>query len=151
MSTSGWGATTERDWPEDFAHENGNYGNLCCLCRMTFAGHKRRHVCRVCSLKSEPMNAQDHQTLIAHIGWMRRMTANSRQSHGWTFDDEIAALDRVVVAASMAAIRAEDPLIADREKAEEYLSGKRDSELLDQAKPLRGRDGSGKPPRERWA
>ena len=38
----------DRDWPEDFAHENGNYLCLCCLCKETFAGHKRRIVCKLC-------------------------------------------------------------------------------------------------------
>ena len=38
-----------RSWPEDFAHENGNYTCTCCECGETFIGHKRRVVCKVCS------------------------------------------------------------------------------------------------------
>ena len=37
-----------RDWPEDFAHENGMYINACCLCTALFVGHKRRPACRTC-------------------------------------------------------------------------------------------------------
>lgn len=39
----------DRDWPEDFEHENGNYMNTCCECRNTFTGHKRRFICKACS------------------------------------------------------------------------------------------------------
>ena len=37
-----------RDWPEDFALENGNYMCQCMECRRSFAGYKRRVVCREC-------------------------------------------------------------------------------------------------------
>lgn len=40
--------SSPRDWPEDSAHENGNYLNSCCGCKLTFIGHKRRVVCHVC-------------------------------------------------------------------------------------------------------
>lgn len=40
----------ERSWPEDESHENGDYFNNCALCLRTFMGHKRRVVCRACSL-----------------------------------------------------------------------------------------------------
>jgi hypothetical protein len=39
----------ERSWPEDFAHENGNYWNTCCHCQRQFTGHKRRVTCRACA------------------------------------------------------------------------------------------------------
>lgn len=39
----------ERSWPEDFAHENGNYTCACCVCGNQFFGHKRRVVCRLCA------------------------------------------------------------------------------------------------------
>jgi hypothetical protein len=38
----------ERDWPEDFAHENGQYSCGCVYCGSHFIGHKRRVVCRRC-------------------------------------------------------------------------------------------------------
>jgi hypothetical protein len=40
------------DWPEDFAHENGNYRCRCISCGDSFNGHKRRAVCRVCHDKA---------------------------------------------------------------------------------------------------
>lgn len=42
------------------------------------------------------MSPQDRQILNEHVAFMRRMTENSKRSHGWTFDDEIAALERVL-------------------------------------------------------
>lgn len=42
-----------QDWPEDLTHENGNCNNRCCICGVTFTGHKRRVVCRVCQKDAE--------------------------------------------------------------------------------------------------
>lgn len=42
------------------------------------------------------MTAADRLTLTNHLGFMQRMTANSKRSHGWTFDEEIAALERAL-------------------------------------------------------
>lgn len=39
----------ERDWEEDFSHENGNYQCECMDCGNTFFGHKRRVKCKICS------------------------------------------------------------------------------------------------------
>lgn len=39
-----------RNWPEDSAHENGNYQNRCMTCANTFIGHKRRSNCKSCSI-----------------------------------------------------------------------------------------------------
>lgn len=41
-------ARTERDFPEDAEHENGNYLCHCVGCTRDFTGHKRRVLCRVC-------------------------------------------------------------------------------------------------------
>lgn len=38
------------DWPEDFAHENGKYQNICCNCGVHFIGYKRRVICKVCAV-----------------------------------------------------------------------------------------------------
>lgn len=38
----------ERNFPEDYSHENGNYRNICCLCKNEFKGHKRRVICKKC-------------------------------------------------------------------------------------------------------
>jgi hypothetical protein len=42
------------------------------------------------------MSPQDRQILNEHVAFMRRVTETSKRSHGWTFDDEIAALERVL-------------------------------------------------------
>jgi hypothetical protein len=44
---------SERDWKEDFAHENGNYTCICVTCKKQFIGHKRRVVCNVCAETSK--------------------------------------------------------------------------------------------------
>lgn len=40
---------SERDWEEDFEHENGNYSNRCMECKLYFYGYKRRVICKKCS------------------------------------------------------------------------------------------------------
>lgn len=39
---------SDRDWSEDFQHENGNYTNKCMECSLYFYGHKRRVICKKC-------------------------------------------------------------------------------------------------------
>ncbi len=41
--------TSDKDWPEDAALENGNYYCRCNACGMTFVGLKSRTKCRRCS------------------------------------------------------------------------------------------------------
>ena len=41
----------EKDWPEDFPHENGMYYCRCVHCKEQFIGYKRRVVCKECSIK----------------------------------------------------------------------------------------------------
>lgn len=44
---------TASDWIEDTSHENGNYMNICVLCKCEFVGHKRRVVCKTCDKKGK--------------------------------------------------------------------------------------------------
>ncbi len=44
---------SDRDWTEDFAHENGNCLRRCYGCNRTFFGHKRRVECKVCEQSME--------------------------------------------------------------------------------------------------
>lgn len=40
---------TDRDWKEDFGHENGNYEQFCLKCGNRFVGHKKRIICKECA------------------------------------------------------------------------------------------------------
>ena len=40
--------SSENDWLEDSAHENGNYFRKCLSCGCDFIGHKRKFVCKKC-------------------------------------------------------------------------------------------------------
>lgn len=42
-------SSTDRNWFEDAAHENGNYECSCVECGHGFIGHKRRVLCKICS------------------------------------------------------------------------------------------------------
>lgn len=42
-----------RNWTEDFSHENGNYQNKCSRCELYFIGHKRRTVCKLCATQTK--------------------------------------------------------------------------------------------------
>lgn len=52
------------DWPEDFAHENGNYFCTCIGCKVTFTGHKRRVLCKVCHVQRGISVAEDFQRRV---------------------------------------------------------------------------------------
>jgi hypothetical protein len=39
----------ERNWSQDFSHENGMYECICIHCTKHFLGHKRRMVCFKCA------------------------------------------------------------------------------------------------------
>lgn len=43
-----------KDWTEDAAHENGNYKNICLICKELFTGHKRRMICKECLHEHAP-------------------------------------------------------------------------------------------------
>ncbi len=42
--------TNNRNWREDFGHENGNYECWCNDCQKPFFGHKRRITCKACAI-----------------------------------------------------------------------------------------------------
>jgi hypothetical protein len=46
----------EKDYKEDFSHENGNYSNICLKCKNEFMGHKRRVICKTCLNKARNEN-----------------------------------------------------------------------------------------------
>jgi hypothetical protein len=48
-----------RDWDEDFNHENGNYQCHCGVCGNYFIGHKRRVRCKVCAAIPAPQQLKE--------------------------------------------------------------------------------------------
>jgi hypothetical protein len=48
---------SNRDWPEDFELNNGNYFCRCCLCSEQFTGRKRRVICKLCA-QAQPAPAE---------------------------------------------------------------------------------------------
>ncbi len=44
---------TNRDYPEDFVEENGNYQNKCVPCGELFCGNKHRRVCKKCATEQD--------------------------------------------------------------------------------------------------
>jgi hypothetical protein len=42
---------SEKNWTEDYLHENGMYQNKCHECHELFFGHKRRVICKECANK----------------------------------------------------------------------------------------------------
>lgn len=57
------------DWPEDFAHENGQYTNRCHRCEKTFVGHKRRFVCKACFNRPPATITPIDLSLISPPAW----------------------------------------------------------------------------------
>src|ERR1700759_4156825 len=53
---------TERDWTEDFSHENGKYICHCVECKQKFMGHKRRAVCKQCAVSTPPASLEGPKT-----------------------------------------------------------------------------------------
>jgi hypothetical protein len=47
---------SNRNWTEDYTHENGKYVNFCTICGEPFMGHKRRVVCKECDRHNEENN-----------------------------------------------------------------------------------------------
>lgn len=47
-----------RDWPEDAAHDNGQYQCICATCGTSFVGHKRRVWCKACDKGPFGINGQ---------------------------------------------------------------------------------------------
>lgn len=50
----------ERDWLEDFQHENGMYLSKCSGCGHTFMGYKRRILCKVCDVQVDTPEGGSH-------------------------------------------------------------------------------------------
>lgn len=68
----------QRDWEEDFQHENGNYTCNCGKCENTFTGHKRRVVCKLCSYPINPNDpVLDFTDIFHYIKSVQKFTSMS--------------------------------------------------------------------------
>lgn len=94
----------DRDWPEDFEHENGNYSNTCCMCQKTFTGHKRRNVCKVCSLPTTPADSLE-ALITKHDITLMRIVGNDYWS-ALIINDLSSNSDSARGATAMAAVKA---------------------------------------------
>lgn len=56
---------SNRDWPEDYNQENGNYQNKCIGCGLLFYGNKHRVICKQCSEPKEP--APEHGEWVVYL------------------------------------------------------------------------------------
>lgn len=60
---------SDRDWTEDFAHENGNYQCACIHCGQFFFGHKRRVACKECAERTKPvLSDAECKNLVFYMG-----------------------------------------------------------------------------------
>lgn len=76
----------ERDWPEDFAHENGRYLCGCLSCGNRFYGYKRRMCCKVCATAIQATQ-DERDGFVAKAGldpasWTLMTTAEVSNMHG---------------------------------------------------------------------
>ena len=70
----------ERNWTEDFSHENGNYQCKCFKCEQFFIGHKRRVVCKLCAAPQAQPSAMKPATY-----WKNEFASD----YEGTFDDHV--------------------------------------------------------------
>lgn len=131
----------ERDWPEDFGHENGNYQNTCQTgllggCGLTFRGHKRRVICRACSQRSEKLGAliESARASVASMGPVELAMMHAAQTASFIraefpegADDLLAKNHLHVLAAHVTALTAQ--LEAERATGDE--TARHISRLLD--------------------
>jgi hypothetical protein len=68
---------TQRDWTEDFSHENGNYMCICSICKEKFYGHKRRPYCKLCS---KPVSENELKTSEE---WSKNSSVIILDPDGW--------------------------------------------------------------------
>lgn len=77
-----------QDWNEDAALENGNYENICGLCRCGFIGHKRRILCRRCYHAAwQPHRKSVFESIRASLKYIRGRQEDARLSLGKQMDD----------------------------------------------------------------
>ena len=68
----------EKDWQEDWHHENGMYYCRCVHCKEQFIGYKRRVVCKECST-----NLEKASTMMSDKGYEVGSLQDIPQRDGW--------------------------------------------------------------------
>ena len=58
---------SDRDWREDWPHENGQYICRCSQCQQTFIGYKRRVICKACAYAGLEAEAQALREEVAAL------------------------------------------------------------------------------------
>ena len=81
---------SERDWTEDFPHENGMYQNRCMDCGLLFFGHKRRVWCKLCGGKPAKADSDKRksaeETEKGIIEFMLTDLFNDLQKNAYNFE-----------------------------------------------------------------
>lgn len=135
---------SNRDFPEDFEHENGMYYCNCRVCGQHFIGYKRRVVCKVCvgelvkgaeSPPSSPaaMDKVSKHDLARLIGSLEAYAKTAKPESQWMPQTVFALLDELERAAERnVALGAElEQCRKDAERYRRYRLGKVSPELLD--------------------
>lgn len=102
------------DWTEDAAHENGRYWCTCSTCGQRFVGHKRRVVCRTCSMPDKTQEreaSRDAVVVPRRIDRLRHTPAERAITDAMQVVEEMAADVRLTQAVILLG-RARD-LVAD--------------------------------------
>jgi len=87
----------ERNWTDDFIHENGNYQNECIKCHNLFMGHKHRVICKACSVSTSIEEAAEKYaeglSLKSNVITDFIAGAKHQESKMFTKEDLMAAYD----------------------------------------------------------
>src|SRR5690242_8574154 len=83
---SGMSLFSDRDWLEDFEHENGQYQCICVMCGKSFIGHKRRTCCEICTPKQKiKQMTPSQEKVLAVLRLMREEWNFAEFRHGNTW------------------------------------------------------------------
>lgn len=77
----------EKDYPEDWHHENGQYYCRCVHCKELFIGYKRRVVCKECST-----NLEKASSMMSDKGYEVGSLEDIPQRDGYEMNERILEL-----------------------------------------------------------
>lgn len=132
---------SDRDWREDFGHENGRYICHCFKCNAQFYGHKRRIICKLCHTPpmtptpAPPSDADRAQAVVADL--LATFAEGAQPQLNFLHSERLQYL----ITDLCAAVRAEE---RERAEAQLKLADKAIDEILMQWSPLFDRDPAGR-------